>query len=384
MLATEQVTTLAQSLAPLGDQVISLYLDVNPSSADNQRKAWTLRARAAMDDLPLPNGAARRIADRLRGQVAPDARTLAVFAHPTDEEVFHTLPIEHSLRSVSGHDGAIARFGEPFLAPIQLNLLRRRPSLVLQLSGDRVRLFVVTPADIQELDEVVQTWDETFWRTDEAAGSFRPGETQRGGSPKDAYEDRTGDWIARLYKRVGSELPALARRHGAVRVILSGTSEDVAAFESELEQPAQALIAGRIPLQSNPEASAGSLHATFMDAVRDAEANESEEALANARENGVLGAERTLEAVIENRVHLLIVPDVPYQRVWRCRGSGRVFAQQTKAAEECRDDGLEEVPLADTLPRLAEEYGMDLRFVSGESDVRLREELGGLAGLLRW
>ena len=118
--------------------------------------------------------------------------------------------------------------------------------------------------------------------------------------------------------------------------------------------------------------------------MQEAEAKESEQALAEARERGILGAERTLEAVIENRVHLLIVPDVPYQRVWRCRGSGRVFAQQAKAAAECRDDGLEEVPLADTLPRLAEDYGMDLRFVSGESDVRLREELGGLAGLLRW
>ena len=384
MLATEQLTTLAQSLAPLGDQVVSLYLDVNPSSADNQRKAWALRARAAMDELPLPNGTSRRIAERLRGQVAPDSRTLAVFAHPTDDQVFHTLPIEHSLRSVSGHDGAIARFGEPFLAPIQLNLLRRRPSIVLQLSGDRVRLFVVSPGGTKELEEVVQTWDETFWRTDEASGSFKPGETQRGGSPKDAYDDRTGDWIARLYKRVGAELPGLASRHGAVRVILSGTSEDVAAFEDELEQPAQALIAGRIPLQANPEASAGSLHAQFTKAVRDAEAAESAQALAEARENGVLGADRTLAAVIENRVHLLIVPDVPYQSVWRCRGSGRVFAQRDAAAAECRDDGLEEVPLADALPRLAEEYGMDLRFVSGESDAKLREELGGLAGLLRW
>ncbi len=384
MLATEQVSTLATSLAPLGDQVISLYLDVNPASADNQRKAWTLRARAAMDELGLPNGAARRIADRLRGQVVPDSRTLAVFAHPTDEEVFHTFPIEHSLRSVSGHDGAIARFGEPFLAPIQLNLLRRRPSLVLLLSGDKVRLFLVNAGGTEELEELVQTWDETFWRTDEAAGSFRPGETQRGGSPKDAYDDRTGDWIARLYKRVGADLPGLVRRHGAATVILSGTSEDVAALTAQLEQSAQALVGARIPLPPNPEASAGSLHGQFTEAARAAEAAEADEALAEAQERGVLGAERTLAAVNENRVHLLIVPDVPYQTVWRCRVSGRVFARRPDAESECRDDGLEQVPLADTLPRLAEDYGMELRFVSGESDARLREELGGLAGLLRW
>lgn len=384
MLATEQVETLAQSLAPLGDQVISLYLDVNPASPDNRRKAWALRARAAMDELPLPNGASKRIADRLRGQVAPDSRTLAVFAHPTDDEVFHTLAIAHSLRSVDGHDGAIARLGEPFLAPIQLTMLRRRPSLVLQLSGDRVRLFLVDPSGSHELQEIVQTWDETFWRTDESAGSFRPGETQRGGSPKDAYDDRTSDWVARMYKSVGNDLPALARQHGAARVILSGTSPDVAAFEAELEPQASALVGERIPLQPNPEASAGSLHPVFMEAVRAAEAGEADEALDSARENGVIGAARTLEAVNENRVHLLVVPDVPYQQVWRCQGSGRLFAERSPAAAECEDDGLESLPFADALPQLVADFGMDLRFVSGESDRRLREEMGGLAGLLRW
>src|SRR5690606_17952950 len=160
---------------------------------------------------------------------------------------------------VTGHDGALARYGEPFLAPLHLNLLRRRPNLVLQLVGDRVRVFVVGPGHIEELEQVQQTWDETFWRTDSSNGSFRPGETQRGGSPTGAYEERPADWIARRYKRVGAELGQLAEKHGARRVILSGTAPDVAAFEAELEPAALVKVAGRIPLQPNPDASAGSL-----------------------------------------------------------------------------------------------------------------------------
>src|SRR5690606_18140008 len=150
MLATERIRSLSERLAPYGDRVISLYLDVNPASVDNQRKAWVLRARAAMEALGLPNGSSRRIAERLRGQVLPEARTLAVFAHPDAKELFTTVPIKHSLRAVTAHDGALVRFCEPFLALIQLNLLRRRPSLVLQNVGDRIRLFVVGPGSIEE------------------------------------------------------------------------------------------------------------------------------------------------------------------------------------------------------------------------------------------
>ena len=384
MLAPEQVRSLSEQLAPYGDRVISLYLDVNPASADNQRKAWVLRARAAMEQLGLPNGSARRIAERLRGQVFEGARTVAVFAHPDDEELFHTVPIEHTLRAVTGHDGAIARFGEAFLAPIQLNLLRRRPSLVLQVVGDRVRVFLVSPGRIEELAKVQQTWDETFWRTDEATGSFKPGETQRGGSPKDAYEERTADWIARLYKRVAADLRQLVAKHGAARVILSGKAPDLAAFEEQLDPATAAKVTGRIPLQPNPEASAGSLHALFLEAVAAAEEAEASADLARAKEEGVVGAEPTLGAVNESRVHLLIVPDVPYQEVWRCRDTGRVFATRERGAAECDGAGLEPLPLADALPRLAQDHGMELRFVSGDADRRLREELGGLAGLLRW
>lgn len=384
MVATERIQSLYQRLAPYGERVISLYVDVNPASVDNQRKAWVLRARAAVDALGLPNGSARRIAERLRSQVLPDARTLAVFAHADDDELFHLVPIEHTLRAVTGHDGALARFGEPFLAPIELNVLRRRPSLVVQVVGDRVRRFVVTPGGISELERVQQDWDETFWRTDEGTGSIRPGETQRGGSPKDAYEERTEAWIERLYKRVAADLRKVAEEHGARRVILSGTAPDVAALEAQLDPATAALVKGRIPLQPNPEASPGSLHAVFLEAVTEAEAVEAAEDLARAEESGVVGAGPTLQAVNEGRVHTLVVPDVPYQEVWRCKGSGRVYATRERAAGECLGEELEPVPLADALPRLAEAFGMELRFTSGEADRRLREDLGGLAGLLRW
>ena len=141
MLSPDQISALGDRLAPYGSEVVSLYLDVNPASQDNARKAWALRARAAMEELGLANGASRRIAERLRSAPgAPDAKTLAVFAHVTDDEPFEVIEIERALAAVAAHDGALARVGKPFLAPLKLTLLRRRPSLVLHLGGDRIGL----------------------------------------------------------------------------------------------------------------------------------------------------------------------------------------------------------------------------------------------------
>jgi len=172
MLNPDQISALGDRLAPYGSEIVSVYLDVNPASHDNARKAWSLRARAAMDELGLPNGAARRIAERLRSAPgAPDAKTLAVVAHVSDDEPFETLLIEHAMASVGAHDGAMARVGKPFLAPMRLTLLRRRPSLVLQLSEDRIRRFVMEPGDITELPAAEQDWDETYWRESAKADS---------------------------------------------------------------------------------------------------------------------------------------------------------------------------------------------------------------------
>lgn len=40
--------------------------------------------------------------------------------------------------------------------------------------------------------------------------------------------------------------------------------------------------------------------------------------------------------------------------------------------------------LRDLLPELCEEYGVHVRFLTGEQATRLHDQMGGLAGLLRY
>jgi hypothetical protein len=50
----------------------------------------------------------------------------------------------------------------------------------------------------------------------------------------------------------------------------------------------------------------------------------------------------------------------------------------------CPGEKVEEVSLKEILPALAQAYNVRLELVHGETETRLHEEFGGLAGLVRW
>src|SRR5690606_31224655 len=342
MLSPDQISALGDRLAPYGSEVVSLYLDVNPASQDNARKAWALRARAAMGELGLANGASRRIAERLRSAPgAPDAKTLAAFAHVTDDEPVDGIETERALAAVAAPHRGRARVGKPFLAPLKLTLLRRRPSLVLQLGGDRIRRFVMEAADIAELPTAEQDWDETFWRESAKAESGSPTVLPSGGSSHDKYDERTENWHAKLRELVASELVEVMAERQAARLILVGTEPEIAAFESEMTGPTRELIAARLPPPSNPAASAGAMRQHLAAAVDEAEREEGEARLDEAVEKGVLGLNLTLAAVNDARVYLLILPDVPYLDVWHCSSTGHVFGNRESAEARCTGGAVE-------------------------------------------
>jgi len=385
MIASEGIRSLRERLAPYGDQVVSLYLDVNPASPDNRRKAWALRARAALEALDLPKEASRRIAERLRLEVGrPDARTLVVFMHVEDEDVYESLEVDESLAPVEAAGGALARWGKPFLAPLELSTLRRRPSIALLLGKERIRRFLVHRSAVDELPAAIQPRDETGWRELTEGSVGMPGVVARGGSGKDLYERRTGDWESRFRKVVAAGTPALLEANDAVRIVLMGREPDVAAFEAELDDAMRARVGARIPLPPDPDAPSAAVADALLDAIARAEEAEVDELLDHVRERGVWGSDTTLRAVDEGRVRMLIVPDVPYQPVFRCAESGRVLASRAAASAACPGEDIDEVPLADTLPELASRHGLELAFAPGAADERLSSTCEGLAGLLRW
>jgi hypothetical protein len=386
MIDADRIHALQTQVATHPAPVLSLYLNVNPSRPENARKAYALRARAAMERLGVDKHTARQIVTKLRQDHGmPDARTLVVFAGDEPRTFFESYAIRPEIALVEAGDGVVARWGEPYVAPLLLTVQEHLRYLVVLLASDHVRLFELYLDEVAELDGLVQPLDDSGWRPMREHATGAPGVPARGGSGKDLYDKRVADWRRRFHLEVARHLDrTLEALGGEPRLILMGQGPEVNAFESVLPPALRARVVDRLPAPANVDAPASELEPLFVAALQTIE-QQTEGALLDAiQEKGVWGFDATLEAVREGRIHLLVVP-------WRMRatvfhvGDGEAVAPSpAEAARHAPDRPVLETPLADVLPALLTRHNMQLAVMHGDNEARLFETFDGLAGLARW
>lgn len=384
MLEADTVDRLRERLSTYGNGVISLYLAIDRKDPDaNTTKAWALRARAAMEGLELDARTVKRITMALQDRLALEPGPLAaVFAHLSDEELFELVSIERELPALDLQDGAKARLGAPLLAPLELAQRQRPVTLALHVGQERIRRFVVSPTEVEELATEIDTSDESSWRDTRGSPAGDPSERAHASTGRESFVDRAAAWADRLRKRVAEETGRLLKQHGATSLMLLGTEPEVAAFEEHLDAETRKAIGARFPSFPDPDAPSATLKPRLQAAAAEAQQAGQMALLARAEEQSATGLAKTLELVAEGRVYLLLVPSRPTARVQRLKQSGLVYAHGA-ARFAAVNEPLEEVELADVLPQLAADHGMGLRFLTNAAEERLLE-LGGLAGLLRW
>ncbi len=386
MIRTDRIRALQSEVAPHPSPVLSLYLDVDPSRPENARKAYALRARAAMEGLGLPKHYTRRLVQRLRQDHGlPDARTLVVFAGDEPDTFFESYALRPSIPLIDAGEGVLARWGEPYVAPLLLAVHEHRRYLALLLAADRVRLFELYLDEVAELDAIIQPLDAQGWRPLREHSTGMPGVPARGGAGKDLFEKRVADWRRRFHRDTAQHLErTLEALDGDTRLLLMGLSGEVNALEAALPPALQARVVERLPLPANADAPASELEPLFRAAMERVEAADEAALLDRIREEGVWGFGPTLEAVEEGRVYVLAVPWRMRARVVHCRSGYRVTATREEGERLCPGEDLVEVPLADVLPTLMARHGLRLAVMHGDNETRLHEAFDGLAGLTRW
>ena len=386
MIGTDRIRALQTEVATHPAPVLSLYLNVNPARPENARKAYALRARAAMERLGLDKHTTRQIVAKLRQDHGmPDARTLVVFAGDEPRTFFESYAIRPEIALVEAGDGVVARWGEPYLAPLLLTVQEHQRYLALLLASDHVRLFELYLDEVAELDAFVQPLDDSGWRPLREHATGAPGVPARGGSGKDLYDKRVADWRRRFHLDVAQHLDrTLEALGGAPRLILMGQGSEVNAFEGVLPPALQARVVDRLPAPANADAPASEFEPLFEAALQTIERTAEQALLDRIQEQGVWGFGSTLEAIREGRIHLLVVP-------WRMRatvfhaGDGRAVAPSHAEAERhAPGEAIQETALADVLPALIERHNMQLAVMHGDNETRLVEDFDGLAGLARW
>jgi peptide subunit release factor 1 (eRF1) len=362
----QTITSVAGRPGP----VLSAYLSVNADIPENQRRAYLVRLRDAMNDEGVPEALKQRVREYTENETHPEARTLALFAD--EDGLFEIYRLQVDVPESF-------RWGDPYVAPLALVLDEYEPYGAAVLDAERFRYFVVSPISSAHAEEEIKA--NGFREVDVHPSEPYP----RGGTDFEPASRRTEAHIHSFYKELGKLTRDVTFHEGVQRLILAGPRERTAEFRRTLPNELHDKVIAEEHLDlGSPE---GEL-LDRLEAVRERAEHERErELLDEIRESGVRGLDETVAALQEeNRVyHLAALWELEAEIRW-CDNDQLAIRDVTREVCPFCGQKTRVRPLTDVLVDLAAARGARLDFVMGEDENTdtLRDEFGGIAGLTRF
>ena len=367
--------------------VLSVMLNVNPSSDTNQGDGLRLRARALIGPLNAPDILVQSVMDNLH-QAQRTGRTRAYFLWEERQHLKQCFVDAQVVLPESAH------FGAPNLEPLHFALESGQRVAIVLVDSEWGRVFSVYLGGIRELFrlENVTENDDSF-REHLAQGdahmALEDTDPHRDSGKRLLSSDNDNDQLGnraarqdqRFYKAIAARLGHLNQVGAFERLIVAGSERARASMIRELSPALKQAYSGEVLARG--DAHAGALLEQAREALDRAKDVTEQALLDEAQEHGVHGLAATLKAAQEGRVSELLVEDAgPDLRLWR----GKAGVLSATPASPTAPGKLDppSVALRDLLPELREEYGVHVRFLTGEQATRLHDQMGGLAGLLRY
>ncbi len=359
----------------------SLYLDVH---ADTDPNAPAQRADAALRELPLD----RPVRERLERHVETALRdvgegTLVLFAteDPDAFSVHRLLRVAPPLPG--GARQAAARWGQPWIAPLELLLASEQPVVSVFADERRARLFVQDVGEVTEAAAYVRAMDPTDWRQYAEHETGMPGRPARGGSGMDDFEDRKEEWTAKFVRHVASQIEiAVGAREGA-RLVLLGEKRRVNQLQDALSEPMKKRVLATGPALVDPDLGPARWREPLAAFIRDALHDEDEARLERLERDGVTGVGATLDALQRAELELVAVPADVDVDVVHCLGTDWIAENEAGARTVCPDGPIERAPLKRFLATIARSGRARIRILRGVDADALLERIGPMAGLPR-
>ena len=336
--------------------------------------------RAAGVDQEPRRALARRVAEVWRGAPAPTL-AIALTDDPGADPVVLTL--RFAAPELAGREGARARYGAPWTAPVRLALRARPDAVALYVDVARVRRFEVVGGRVRETSSDIRALDPSTWRLLREESVGPSGAHARGGTAVDHFARREEVWTERFWKRVADDVASDLRGTPGGRAFASGSERALAAF-------AHAWPASAPPLATRPGALADpdAAEGAWADAIGrwlDEEARAGDAAaLRLVEERGVAGPAACWTALREGRLAALLLP------------AGRGVQAAHEVALDAMHDlpdgvpdgtangaGVERVDLSDHVERWLERHGTELRLLRDRHADELEGRYRGVAGVLR-
>lgn len=392
MIDKNDVLEIRNHLADLQPPVLSLYVEVNPAQTYNARRAWAIRAKNSVKELGLPRTLEAVVFSAIEQELAPEARTLAIFAavetrsKRVEMDVVR-IPLHIDLPIVDlAHGRVEARWGEPYFAPLLYALDEYERVGVIWLRGEGWRFFEVFLGEIEEHTEVFREIEPEVWKE---LQEFDPGRVRslaqaRTSGSRDRFSQRMETVAYRYLKRLADLTERGVAAMEIHRLVLLGREESTKTFVQMLSRSMRESIVAQISDLPVPQASPAAVLEKVLPVLMQVEREQEMALLQQIQEQpGVWGIDPTLDALQAGRLSVLAAPWQLDERVWIC-SNGLMAGTKQAASLFCDGEEPQPIALRDVIVEACAAYATRLEFVSGPAAEKLVNEMKGIAGLLRW
>jgi peptide subunit release factor 1 (eRF1) len=372
VISRGDVERLSERASTPGSPVLSVYLDVDQSRAVNLNREYlsALKARLRAVEQQLIESdreAFRADAARVERHVAqyrPHAKTLVLFADDSADlfwsgELRVALPTEVRWEPT------------PHVRPLLEVLDEHERYGVVLLDKERARLFTVFLGEIEEEREIL------------AAGEVRHKKSSGTDHLRSAMQfQRQDETHVHWYLREVVELiEDVTRERAFDRLVLAGPVEVTSELARMLPHPLGEHVAGTLRLPVHATADEVLRHT--LEIAERAERETEKTRVAQLFERGAVGLEKTLLALQEGRLWMLLYADGFATSGAECPRCSMLSASRTAA--NCSYCGERLLPLDDLIGRMLERASSGFRVekVHGEAAERLRAA-GGIGAILRF
>lgn len=262
----------------------------------------------------------------------------------------------------------------PYVRPVAHALSLLEPFVVARVSRDESSLYLMDEWGVAKEDDLTGPWLRS---SDRESGEV---------SIKEYYAAaRQGALVDLHYKEVGSALAKLLESSGVSRVALCAQHDIASAFRRTLPAAVSAKIVAEIPFDA--AATIGQMLVSAREAVEKARHEEMVDLAARIKEGlggggrGVSGFDDVLGALGRHQVQTLLV-DRDYRAPgWSCLECTWVGLTEAKRCPVC---GGGTVPVADAVGEIVRLAILQNGQVEVGENIPVLEELGGVAGVLRY
>jgi peptide subunit release factor 1 (eRF1) len=311
-------------------QVLSLYLNTNPTEGSSD--AYKQNLRSMLKDINLPSDVLA--VDNYFGREFDwTGRSVAVFSCAPDD-FFRAYPLAIPIRN------QVFVSDRPHVKPLASLLDYYGGYGVVLVDKQGARLFSFHLGELREQEGIL---GESVRHTKKGGASAKSG--MRGGM---AGQTRYEDEVAERNMRDAAEFAAhFFSENNVRRVLIGGTEENIAVLRNQLPKSWQSLIVGTFPMSMT--ASKVEVLERAMHIGKEAEYRREEQLLkklvtgAAKERGGVLNLDDTLGAVHDGRVQALVIQDGYRALGYRCQGCGYMTSQELPVCPFCGSK-FEQIP----------------------------------------